>query len=258
MSFGGRGDGGDLRRVGGQRVDQLFRGVATIDFVTCRERGFGGDGEGVFGIFDQMTNNSVLSQLIDAIRQILPHEVSSEGERCEGHVVDDFEPGDFANGGAHLLQHGGNIDALFIAGQLSGEVSQIFLKVASEQFEQCGIELDVIFVVSQLKAGDGAGAEEFDGDQHQRCQTGSAVGGGGFPAKKAHGEEQCIRASFGQIISGAAIEFSESCGEFSGVEICGQFVALQSLHGELLIEVTLCFAEVGAGIPVALWIVFGQ
>lgn len=91
--------------------------VLLIELAAPGKFGSGTAAEGLFGVFDEVSDDAILPQVIDAIGEVFPHEVANEGEGRECGFFGDFEAWDIADSGANFVEDASDVDAFGVVGE---------------------------------------------------------------------------------------------------------------------------------------------
>ncbi len=161
-----------------------------------------------------MTHHRVVLELLDALDQILPHQVLGEGEGAQHHFVGDLETVHLEHLAAHAGEDAGDVEAMFVAGQQGIEALDVEVEVLAQHLQQGGVEARLVVAEGQADARADRLAGQGHRQQDQRRAVGAILDARALPAQEADGEEQGIGAAFLQVGAGAAVQLDQG-----GVEL---------------------------------------
>ena len=108
---------------------QVSRRILSINIPAAREWRRNSAFKLLIWILDQVPNDPILCQLIESIREILPHQILGKRERRERCFVNDFETRNLSDGSPHQLKHLIDIDSVLIRRKICFQGSQIKAKI---------------------------------------------------------------------------------------------------------------------------------
>ncbi len=209
----------------------------------------------LFSPVDEVSHEAVLAKLIGTVDQVFPHEVFREREGRERELLDDFKAGYVTHLPAHGLENLRNIDAAFVAGQLSFEFRDAEVEVAFQKLEQGRIDPDIVLVVGNSKRRLGRSALQLDWNEHKGRAVDTGIACGLLPSEEPCGEKERIRATLLHVALGAPIERHKTVVHVLAGERHDDLPALEGIAHELLLYPFPVFGREG---PVTEWIFVNQ
>ena len=250
--------GRQLRRVGGQRAEDLLRRKLLVQPPRVGERRFGAIG--LARRVDQVGDHGRVAQLVGALGQVFPHQVLGEGEHGQHHVLADLPAAHILDGLAHARPDASDVQPGLVARQIACRHAQLQLEVLAQHFHQRGVEARLVLMRLQREARARALALQRDGQQDQRRAHAYIGFVGPGPDQKSQGHEQGVGAAFLQRVACAAKQLHKAAVQLQRLQVDEDLAPLQRLFGvraaqvfqaarlvQLLAARVLALHELGAG-----------
>ena len=213
-----RHDGGQLRRVRRQRMNDLLGPIALIQLPRRRHGSVRQVSKRLALLVDQMAHHAVAFECSHAFGQIFPHQILGERKRGQHRLLNHLHASQVADRVSNHIEQPRNIDSVFIRGQTVDQRGEIDSQIPLQLFHQRRIESRLVVRFRQSERRAGGPLRQLDGQQQQRSAERSRIIERLAPAQKTDRQVQRVRAALRLVVGDFAAERRKPLEEFVAAE----------------------------------------